>query len=315
LKWTTLEVELGDIGAYLLLLQDEANVLIDAGPANNVERDLPKKLKDLSVKEIDYLILTHGHTDHIGGARWIKEHYGSTIIAHPDTVKFLVDPSYELNNYWLKYLKFFKDSIRDEFEKGYWKTRGRDSCEVDKTVREGEILNVGSLRFKFLETPGHIDGSLSIQEEKARILFVGDAIQGLGPCSSIIQAIPLYFNVKEYIESLEKITKSDVKRLISAHPYKPLCKPIQSKIEAKKLIEASVNFVKSFESSMLEMILREKRGVTFRDLGQKLSRKFGSEWPSIGLAPTIWSHIERMVERGRVEICESPHEILIIPKE
>jgi len=311
----TLKADLLDIGVYLLLFQDDdKNVLIEAGPANINQKNLAIKLRELSVKKIDYLILTHGHTDHVGGAKWIKEHYGASVIAHPDCVSFLFDPYYELKNYWEEYLRFFKYETRVKFKKDYWKTRGRDSCRVDKTVREGDTLNVGSLRFKIIETPGHIDGSISILEENTKILFLGDAIQGLGPCSSIVNTLPLYFDVNEYLKTLDKIMEINAKYFILAHPYKPLCNPILSRADVIKFIKVSKDFVKSFEASILEILLKEKEGITFINLGQKLSNKFGSDWPSVGLAPTIYSHIKRMVKRNKVKILGSMPKIIILKR-
>lgn len=311
MNWTTIKVRLSDIGIHLALFQDDQTVLIDAGPADSVKIDLPKKLDELSVREVDYLILTHGHTDHVGGAKWIKDRYGATVIAHPDAVEFIADPEYELKNYWSRYLRFFADHFRLQFEEGYWKIRGRDSCEVDKKVREGDTLNIGSLRFKFLETPGHIVGSLSIQEESLGILCVGDAVQGLGPCSTTASYVPLYFDVRGYVKSLEKLSKVNVERLLCAHPYKPLCKPVQSRDEAKRFIESSLNFVRTFDSLILETISREGQGIAFTELGRRLSGKFNSEWPSIGLTVTLWSHIEWMLKRELVEVYETPSNILI----
>ncbi|MGC8817641.1 MAG: MBL fold metallo-hydrolase, partial [Candidatus Hadarchaeum sp.] len=47
--------------------------------------------------------------------------------------------------------------------------------KIDQTVKEGDIIKGGGLNLKVLETHGHTDGSISLFEEKKKILFSGDA--------------------------------------------------------------------------------------------------------------------------------------------
>ena len=63
-----LEVQFIDVGQAesILIRQNEYNILIDAG--NNEDgKLLVKYLKDIGVKNFDYVIGTHPHEDHIGG--------------------------------------------------------------------------------------------------------------------------------------------------------------------------------------------------------------------------------------------------------
>ena len=61
-------------GDSTFIIAPDGNLLIDAG-TNSSERDLIAYLDGLDVETIDYLILTHPHEDHIGGADAVLENY------------------------------------------------------------------------------------------------------------------------------------------------------------------------------------------------------------------------------------------------
>lgn len=68
-------------GDSILLQQDGKNMLIDAG-TNDSTDPLVSYLKNQNIQKIDYLILTHPHEDHIGGADKVIEQFniGSVIM-------------------------------------------------------------------------------------------------------------------------------------------------------------------------------------------------------------------------------------------
>jgi glyoxylase-like metal-dependent hydrolase (beta-lactamase superfamily II) len=47
---------------------------------------------------------------------------------------------------------------------------------VDRTIREGEIIRVGKLRFEVFETPGHTPGSVCLAHTRSVSLFCGDLV-------------------------------------------------------------------------------------------------------------------------------------------
>ncbi|MDH4379618.1 MAG: MBL fold metallo-hydrolase [Vampirovibrionales bacterium] len=83
---------------------------------------------------------------------------------------------------------------------------------VDQQVREGDVIQVGSIKVKVLETPGCTPGSVSYYVEEAGLLFVGDVIYkgSLGPTD-----IP-YANTERLIETVKNriFTLPDAVRLL-----------------------------------------------------------------------------------------------------
>lgn len=71
-------------GDSTLIESEYGNILIDAGPAS-AKKDLARYLGDV-VDGIDYMILTHPHEDHIGGAAYVLENFKVENVIMPDAV-------------------------------------------------------------------------------------------------------------------------------------------------------------------------------------------------------------------------------------
>ncbi|MCJ7443775.1 MAG: MBL fold metallo-hydrolase [Methanotrichaceae archaeon] len=137
-------------------------VLIDSGVGYGMAI-IEKNIKSLGFEpaQIWHAVATHCHVDHIGGMAYLKENYGSKIIAHE-----LDRAGIEGENDDLTAASMYGLNLRH--------------VKVDLPLRD-EInkLHLGNLEFSFLHTPGHTPGSLSIliDTKDGRVLF-GQDIHG-----------------------------------------------------------------------------------------------------------------------------------------
>ena len=131
--------------------------VIDPGHKEAAELIL-KELRENSFT-LEFLINTHGHSDHIGGNRYIQSATLAKILIHELDSEMLVNPE--------KNLSFF---LEKEIH----------SPPADQFIKDGEIILIGSLELKVLHTPGHSPGSICL--ETANIIFTGDTLfaQGIG---------------------------------------------------------------------------------------------------------------------------------------
>jgi glyoxylase-like metal-dependent hydrolase (beta-lactamase superfamily II) len=103
---------------------------------------------------LKYLILTHGHGDHVGGVHRLLEAYpDAQLAAGRDEMPVLDDPANNFTEY----------------------INGRnETFEPDLLLSDGDELKVGALTLKVIETPGHTIGGISILVAGA--VFVGDTL-------------------------------------------------------------------------------------------------------------------------------------------
>ncbi|RDY29150.1 MBL fold metallo-hydrolase [Romboutsia weinsteinii] len=102
---------------------------------------------------IEYIILTHGHGDHIANVKRLKEKTNAQIIAHADEAEILLDGRKNLST-----------TMRC----------GRQEFDADIYVQDKEKMNLGELRVSFIHTPGHTKGGMCIRV--ADDMFTGDTL-------------------------------------------------------------------------------------------------------------------------------------------
>ena len=115
-------------------------------------KDLMKYVKDNFI-EVKYIILTHGHGDHIGCVPELKKATNACIIAHSDEKEILLDKKKNLS---------------------YRMHCGPTEFEADEYVNEGDSVNLGDLKLKFIHTPGHTKGGMCIKV--GNHMFTGDTL-------------------------------------------------------------------------------------------------------------------------------------------
>ena len=168
-----------DIGIILGLLVDEAVFLVEAGTASTPEEAVFPYMEKAGLKGIDRVIILHGHQDHIGGCKALKDRYGAEIIADRVAAPFIEDPDLGFTTFFKKYIHYLPPDRFKEIEKGYYLERGREPCNVDSYISGGDTLSLSWGEIEFIDGPGHMDGLLCLYIRSDKILFSSDGIQGL----------------------------------------------------------------------------------------------------------------------------------------
>jgi glyoxylase-like metal-dependent hydrolase (beta-lactamase superfamily II) len=102
---------------------------------------------------VESVIITHGHFDHVFSSAAFKAETGAQVIMHPDDVPLLLEMP--------ETARFF----------GF---KAPPPPQPDRLVREGDVIKVGDLALRVLETPGHTPGGISLCLDNA--VFVGDTL-------------------------------------------------------------------------------------------------------------------------------------------
>ncbi len=151
--------QIGGLGfdSNIYLIIDKTITLIDAGTGVNfkmIEQNLGKF--NLKPSDVELLINTHCHYDHVGGNRDFVT-VGCKVAVH------------ELEADLLR-----KGDQVVTLAGGFGKRL--DPIEVERELRDGDRIKLGELTLQVLHTPGHTLGSISLYEPKELLLFSGDTI-------------------------------------------------------------------------------------------------------------------------------------------
>lgn len=152
------------------VLWDDAGfcAFIDPGCASEAElAQLTGLVSARSLKPV-CIMLTHAHFDHIYGMSALAKRYRIPVYAHSEEIFTIENTNpYVCKCYGLPLPELFPMAILPEEAD----LQGRFIC-----VSEGDTIEVGSLRFSVLETPGHSRGGLCFHEATEGVLFSGDTL-------------------------------------------------------------------------------------------------------------------------------------------
>jgi len=191
------------------------NALIDSGLDQNF-LFLQEQLLSLGLKirDIDLVINTHEHLDHIGSNRYFQE--SSFIAAH----RFAAT----------------KITLEDHYVTLY---HSGDLNEIPLRVHlwleNRSLFDLGSHTLEVIHTPGHTSGSICIYEFKTKVLFSGDTVFAGGALSYIAES----GSVGDYINSIMRLEARKISKIfpghghISLNPEEDLSQAI---VNAKKLL-------------------------------------------------------------------------------
>ena len=216
------------------LIEGDALALVDVGPncapsLAAVEAGLAER--GYTVGDLDRLILTHQHYDHVGLAAELRERSGAQVVAHAGMVGYLTDGD-------------ASNDAEDAFAEAIMRLHGVDagviaqlreaarsrwhlgcSTPVDLPVHDGDLLDLGSVALRVHHRPGHSPTDTIFVDEATGVALVGDHLLGAissnpilhrpldGPADPVRRPRTLV----RYLESMQRTADLGLTRALTGH--------------------------------------------------------------------------------------------------
>lgn len=227
---------------------EENVVIIDPGNGSKRHKELRRELRKINL-EIDYMLSTHGHADHIA----IAPKLGKPLFIHRYEFSIAESP---LNRELL--------TFGSKAPKGFLVYQFPQEVKVHGIFEWGDVL----FGLKTIELPGHSPGMTGFLDEENGVLYAGDSFFG----ERVIQSVGLPYLIEP------ELFKESIRKLMSYAEEGILLIPSHGRAvkgeDALKLLELNLQRAEEGERRILEL-LREPKSVS--ELSYALAKEFGAK--------------------------------------
>ena len=195
----------GGTNTGIYKFKDGSVLLIDPGLLGMRPKKIINLLEENNLK-LKYIINTHEHGDHFeGGIVLLESNPDIKVFSSEEAKVFIENPNFAADySMGGKANEFLNLKLFNEKNK---------RIKVDEVIKEGS-LELNGEQFEIIKLSGHTEGSIGILTSD-KVLFVGDLFVASYMLSKF--NLLLLYNVKEYLNSIEKIKDIDFEYMVIGH--------------------------------------------------------------------------------------------------
>lgn len=195
----------------VFVVEGRRTALVEAGSKATAPRVLAG-LERLGIADVDWIVVTHVHLDHAGGAAPLAAAFpGARVAVHRRGAPHLAAPA----KLWASVGRVYGP---EEMER-LW--GGVDPVPADRihALDDGDVVDLGGRRLRAVETPGHASHHHALLDDATGAVFVGDALGVRLPDLGVVRpaTAPPEVDVPAALASIERLRALGAETLWFSH--------------------------------------------------------------------------------------------------
>lgn len=264
--------------------------LIDSGLYGGLG-DLKQAFEELDIapKDLDLLLLTHEHMDHVGNNGWLKDETGCKIMGHEGRADRVADNMLNAK----AIVHAFPEGEHFDLNTEYLDWMGPTEGPIEEFIADGDVIDLGGeVKLEVVEVLGHSMCEVGFFELSTKTLVIADPL--LPPFNPVLYLYEDPNVMRATFDKIEKFLKErDVQAVLFAHDE------VKTADETIELVNDCRARVDKVEASILTHV-KANPGISFAELRDKCcdDQNMVREWRAL---VSIDASLKDFAEKGLVE--------------